>query len=240
MLRAGAHTGTSAVLLVEDIPAAELTKPELVMRMLMRQAGPLKAYTFFPGPAAAAAAELDRPDVAKQVMRRSRALNLSGPPAEQICGMRKGATMEGTLITLASQDKASPAVVPRAVTALFRPSTAAQHAQRCACVLCAGVQAVRRVCDGAPAAARRVPAALPHRRRPGADGCGAEAAAMRRRRGRRRCHVQPRACRKHGRPATPPPCCCQGKLQAPFLPLRCLLARARLCCCESCCIHCLC
>ena len=160
MLRAGAHTGPSAVLLVEDIPASELNKPELVMSMLMRQAGPLKAYTFFPGPAAAAAAEFDRPDVAKQVMRRSRALNLSGPPAEQICGMRKGATMEGTLIMLASQDKASPAVMPRAVTALFRSFTAAQHAQRCACVLCAGVQAVRRVCDGAPAAARRLPAAL--------------------------------------------------------------------------------
>ena len=71
MPRAGAHTGPSAVLLVEGIPAAELTKPELVMRMLLRQAGPLKAFAFFPGPAAAAAAEFDGPDAAKQVMRRS-------------------------------------------------------------------------------------------------------------------------------------------------------------------------
>ena len=58
---------------MEGIPAAELNKPELVMRMLLRQAGPLKAYAFFPGPAAAAAAEFDGPDAAKQVMRRSRA-----------------------------------------------------------------------------------------------------------------------------------------------------------------------
>ena len=70
MPRAGAHAGPSAVLLVEGIPAPELTKPELVMRMLLRQAGPLKAYAFFPGPAAATAAEFDRPDIAKQVMRQ--------------------------------------------------------------------------------------------------------------------------------------------------------------------------
>ena len=79
------HAGPSAVLLVEGIPAAELTKPDLVMRMLMRQAGPLKAYAFFPGPAAATAAEFDRPDAAKQVMRRAHAFNLSYPPTGHTC-----------------------------------------------------------------------------------------------------------------------------------------------------------
>ena len=70
MLRADANAGPSAVLLVEGIPAAELNKPELVMRMLLRQAGTLKAYALFPGPAAAAAAEFDGPDAAKQVRRQ--------------------------------------------------------------------------------------------------------------------------------------------------------------------------
>ena len=68
MLRAGASEGPSAVLLVKGIPVAAVDKPELLMRMLMRQAGLFKAYAFFPGPAAAAAAEFDKPNVAKQVL----------------------------------------------------------------------------------------------------------------------------------------------------------------------------
>ena len=67
MLRAGPGKAPSAVLLVENIPVAEFDKPELVMRTLMRQAGLFQAYAFFMDPAAAAA-EFDKPDAAKQVM----------------------------------------------------------------------------------------------------------------------------------------------------------------------------
>ncbi|KAK9832081.1 hypothetical protein WJX81_005082 [Elliptochloris bilobata] len=68
-LKLDGDKGPSAVLLLENIPLAAMDKPEMVVRTLMRQAGLFKAYAFFSGPAAAAAAEFDRPDVAKQAFK---------------------------------------------------------------------------------------------------------------------------------------------------------------------------
>lgn len=67
-LHAGANKGPSAVLLLEKIPASRLDKPKQLIRSLMRQVAPFKAYTFFPGPTAAAAAEYKQLNTAKQVM----------------------------------------------------------------------------------------------------------------------------------------------------------------------------
>ena len=67
MLHAGANNGPSAVLLLENIPVAELDHPEVVMSTLLRQVATFMSYTFFPGPPAAAAAEFQEARTAKRV-----------------------------------------------------------------------------------------------------------------------------------------------------------------------------
>ena len=68
MLHAGANKGPSAVLLLENIPVAELDHPEVVMSTLLRQVATFKAYSYFPAPPAAAAAELQEARTAKRVI----------------------------------------------------------------------------------------------------------------------------------------------------------------------------
>lgn len=201
MLRAGPGKGPSAVLLVENIPVAEFDKPELVMRTLMRQAGLFQAYTFFADPAAAAA-EFDKPDAAKQVMCLLQSHQAS-PSSHRTC-------VQWLCLRARLQATCPPTHVLRQSVRsyLSRPCTA------CSAVCAgAGIQVAGRLCDRAPAAARRIPAVLPHRRGLGADGCGASTAAWHRRRQRHRCTGPPGACCTHNCPQSLPACRRQGVLQ---------------------------
>lgn len=67
MLHAGVNKGPSAVLLLENIPAAELDHPEVVMSTLLRQVATFMKFTFLPGPPGAAAAEFQEARTAKRV-----------------------------------------------------------------------------------------------------------------------------------------------------------------------------
>ena len=201
MLRAGPGKGPSAVLLVENIPVAEFDKPELVMRTLMRQAGLFQAYTFFMDPAAAAA-EFDKPDAAKQVICLLQIPLCESAFPQDLCS------------TAMLKRQAVQATYPS--THVLRQSMRSYLSRQCtACsAVCAraGIQVAGRVCDRAPAAARRIPTVLPHRRGLGADGRGASSAVWHRRRQRHRRTAPPGACRTHNGPSTLPPCR-QGVLQ---------------------------